>query len=165
MNNVLTIRFVEDTDRRDLWDWWNDELNLRMMYNNTPVEWKQHCKWFDNNKISKKRIITMGQCNDENCIAIWFDMLGGDLAEVGLNANPKYRGKGLAKQFMEKAIQLFINNHDKKLLIARGKIFNPASLRTFVGAGFVAKHPTDEIINQVQNYDRHMYWYCQREVA
>jgi len=66
-----------------------------------------------------------------------FDLTTDGSAEVSINLNPAYRGKGLSRSVLEAAIATFENEvDDSPELTATIRPANSASIRIFTSAGF-----------------------------
>lgn len=74
----MFIREAKQEDCKEIFDWWNDPLTRRMMYDTAGVEWDLHQQWF--NKVT----------SDENILLC----LGYD--ELGLYSMSRARKSGFS---------------------------------------------------------------------
>jgi len=160
----VTVRIVNEFDIKDLWIWWNDPHNLKMMYNNEPSNWENHCRWFRNTILTKKRIQYIGIYNGQKIGAVWFDHVVDNVYEVGITMNKLFRGKRLAGEVLQQSIHVFCNNYKTSLLVASGKKINIPCNKTFLSCGFINAIPSEKINNNRQKLDMKYYWYVEYKV-
>jgi folate-dependent phosphoribosylglycinamide formyltransferase PurN/L-amino acid N-acyltransferase YncA len=132
----MLVRDATLLDSAEILEWRNNKNSRIMFFDSSIIAKKNHDSWFSNalkNQFSKMFIgeyenIKIGICR--------FDVIeDSNKAKVSINMNPECRGKGLAKNFLQKSIDKFWTEFDTDLE-ARVKHINIASLRIFQNVGF-----------------------------
>ena len=92
----ITLRFAERKDSLDILAWRNDPVTVRFSPTGA-VKLEDHLKWFED-KLSSLNTNIFIALQEQNKIGmIRFDREGRS-AEVSINLDPRYRGKGYGKQ-------------------------------------------------------------------
>lgn len=139
---MLSIRFIEPSDKLYIYDWANDPITRRNSFNSQVIVFNDHCKWFDSVLSSKMKLYLMCLWNKERAGIVRFDMFH-HYSLIGININPVFRGKGLSVKFLEAAIYEYFKLCSLPIK-ARIKHDNTASLKAFKRAGF--EYIGDEVI-------------------
>ena len=130
----ITLRFAERKDSLDILAWRNDPVTVRFSPTGT-VKLEDHLKWFED-KLSSLNTNIFIALQEQNKIGmIRFDREGRS-AEVSINLNPDYRGKGYGKKCLEQAVYLYFTNFPVYELTARIMPENAASINIFTKIGF-----------------------------
>ena len=132
----IYLRFAEHGDIEDLYKWRNDEETRRFSFNVNPITFEEHKDWFLKSLSNPKRsIFIIFDKNFKKLGQIRFDK-EKDQAEVDININPEYRGKGIGALALIKTSQFYLNNFEVEQLIAKVKNENIASIKAFKKANF-----------------------------
>jgi RimJ/RimL family protein N-acetyltransferase len=132
---ILKKASLEDCD--DLFAWRNDKETRRQSFNDKIISYDEHCKWFEGILKSSEIVLYVGIDEDgKKCGAIRFDFRGSNVAEVNLNVAPHRRGKGIGTKLISKGCDLIFLERKPKVIMARVKEENIASLKSFKKAGF-----------------------------
>ena len=138
---MITVRFATLSDAEDLFQWRN-ELETRMASQNcAEVEWDQHLSWLAAVLEDPQRFLYVGSRvgADKTTVGMCrFDVEGeGASAEVSINLNPDFRGRGLAQSILQESINRFAQDRGEALrLTATIRRSNTASVRIFTEIGF-----------------------------
>ena len=138
---MITVRFATLSDAEDLFQWRN-ELETRMASQNcAEVVWDQHLSWLTAVLEDPQRVLYVGSCVESDTTNIGmcrFDVdVDGSSAEVSINLNPYFRGRGLAQSMLQESINRFARDRGEALrLTATIRPSNTASVRIFTEIGF-----------------------------
>ncbi len=140
----MFIRKVNQSDCQILFNWRNDPLTKKMFKQNNEFTYKDHCKWLNNAILDHSRYLYIGELDGDRLGFSRFDYRENiGIAEISINLNPKYRGKGFGQEFLLSSIDSF--HLEKECdLVANIKKENIASQKIFKKAGF-------DIVNQEDN--------------
>ena len=135
----ISITSAKEEHSKAIWEWRNDETTRAMFINQDFVSWESHEKWYSKALNDNNRHFYVGRLGDDLAGVIRFDKLenADHTYDVSINIDPNKRGKGVGKQFLSKAIEIFLQDVlDAKTIIAEIKKENIPSTRTFLSAGF-----------------------------
>ena len=157
----MHIREAVESDCIFIFNWRNDIHTKKMSLNNTKISYEDHCTWFKESLNNPLKLIYIGE-KDHNRIGVCrFDLDNNNLiAEISINVNPIFRGKGLGKDLLITSIDKF-EKENKVLLVAFIKKENLASQSLFEFVGFVRSSYHDGIIK----YERPVIEISFREVT
>ena len=95
-------------DALDVFIWRNDPVSRKMFFNGPEIQFEDHLSWFESALASDLRKLFIGQIEGLKVGICRFDIdkLTGK-AEVSVNLNPKMRGKGLSKAFLQLSLKEF----------------------------------------------------------
>ena len=144
-----------DLDCRQIWEWRNDPKTRAASRMVTEIPYDSHVQWF--HKLQQTRPWSLFMCvlNDENIGVVRFsdiDLPGKrNCFEIGINLNPKFRGRSLSCRCINYSIDLFQHTRDIQVdyVIAEIKLGNYPSLRSFTRAGFVPNGCVSESMMQL----------------
>ncbi len=141
----ITVVRATRNDSTDIWEWRNDELTTQMSLTPGGVSWEAHTNWYEKSLITPSRHIYIGHLPSGKKIGVCrFDVAAErNTAEVSINLNPQYRGKGLSSQLLSVAISRFWKNSSMELL-ATVKKENIGSIKCFETAGFTFEREDGE---------------------
>lgn len=145
---MINVRQATLKDSKDIYDWRNDELTRRMSLSTDFVEWDNHMMWFESSLNNKKKLLLICEEteNKEKCAFVRFD-IRHSRALVSINLSPGKRGKGLANDCLNKAINFFILKFPSVLFFdAEIKEINTASKNLFIKSGFKLKEELMEVL-------------------
>lgn len=146
----VVIRRARPRDSRRLYSWRNDEQARRASASTDPIPWAEHRLWFQRSLQQEDRWLyiatspvflgcgpAVGMCR--------FDLIDPDTAEVSVNLNPRYRGKGLGLRILDAAIARWQSDEPTpRSILAKVRPGNAASVKTFLRAGFSLAENTGE---------------------
>ena len=132
----MKIRLSTEKDILDILEWRNDPLTRKMFVQQNKILFVEHSKWFKKNLLDPKISMYIGELNLQKVgICIFSFNSKKNSYEISINLNPKFRGKGLSFDLLNKSIK--VNNIDKNYnLEAKIKKENPPSLRIFQKCNF-----------------------------
>ena len=142
----MHIREAVESDCTFIFHWRNDIYTKKMSLNNSKISFDKHLSWFKESLNNPLKLIYIGENDCEKIGVCRFDLDINNLtAEVSINVNPIFRGKGLGKDLLISSIEEF-EKENKYLLVANIKKENIASQNLFEYAGFLPSNYHNEII-------------------
>tara|TARA_R110002033_G_scaffold171173_2_gene217128 strand:- start:33063 stop:33392 length:330 start_codon:yes stop_codon:yes gene_type:complete len=101
------------------------------------IDWGVHDLWFSEALVDRDKILLVGfQVNDgEKVGVVRFDCDGSGKAEVSINLNPDFRGKGLSKLMLNKSLDYLLSS-GVFLCVSKVKKINLPSVNLFYSLGF-----------------------------
>lgn len=156
--NELVVRRATELDSRSIFNWRNDELTRAASLSTTEISWQDHQTWFGLAIGDERLAIYIVEAQVSDCSEIGmcrFDLIASDqAAEVSINLNPRFRGRGLGTHVLHAAISLFQVEHPLiSELRARIKIENIPSLKIFLTEGFCESSETEGVIQLQKSLD------------
>ncbi len=148
--NFMIIRQVQNTkqDCNLVFSLSNDPLVRACSFSTKPIEYEQHCMWFEKT-IADKNTLFFLIFDDDNFVGqIRFKRESEQSTEcvISLSISKEYRGKHIAGKFLELGIaELKKNWYNIKSVVAEVKDENSASNALFLREGF-------ELISKVNTY-------------
>lgn len=140
----ILVRPAVSGDALDLFTWRNDPATRAASVSQGTVTWAAHRAWLQRALGDPRRMIYIAQLADAGGMVQSVGMCRFDLpdsavtAEVSINLNPAYRGRGLAAEVLDAAIGRFYEDAEASVpLIATIRNGNNASARVFEKNGFV----------------------------
>ncbi|MFC3122161.1 GNAT family N-acetyltransferase [Agaribacter flavus] len=136
----MNIRSAIASDADDVYMWRNDDLVRKMSFNSDRVDYSTHIKWFNEALNDDNRLLFIGELHEHKIGICRFDLDTNSTplsARVSIHMNPTFRGRGLAKSLLHKAIQWYRSQEEDIELIAEIKPENKASIQLFSSLGFV----------------------------
>lgn len=134
----LRLRKIKKEDSVTLFKWTNDPTVRQNAFNTKPVEWEEHCKWFDSKFDSPESEIYLLLKEEEPVGQIRFDREEG-YWKLSYSISREHRGQGLGKEL----VKLGLNEVQGKVK-AWVKKDNPASLKVFDRLGFKRENSREE---------------------
>ena len=157
----MNIREADESDCIFIFNWRNDFDTKKMSFNNSKISYDEHCAWFKSSLNNPLKLIYIGETDNNRIGVCRFDLDKNNLiAEVSININPIFRGKGLGKDLLISSINKF-EKENKFLLVAFIKKENFASQTLFEYVGFTSSSYHDGIIK----YERHVIKISFRKVT
>ena len=133
----LSLRKLEQQDRRLLWEWANDPAVRSVSFSTDPIPWEQHVKWFDSKLADSSNRHYVVQNGEEVPVGQVRCQLDGVRAVMSINLAPGLRGRGFGSAALELATDQLFRDTPVKAIDAYVKPENEASVRLFTNAGFV----------------------------
>ncbi len=149
---LTRTRRARESDSRDLFMWRNDPATRSASLNNSEITWDDHTAWYSEalrkptialyiTEISTVESQSIGMCRfniSENLSS----------AEVSINLNPAYRGKGLAQGVLHDSIQHFSEDFPNvKVITATIRTSNSASIKIFHSENFETQNDKDGVFS------------------
>lgn len=134
---MISFRKANEQDVQLFFDWANDELVRANSFNQQPIIFENHVKWF-NEKIKDEDFIFLVFVNEnkEAIGQVRFQKKNGN-AVVGILIDKHHRGKGYAVQLLTMASDFFHQQYAQFQIYAFVKTNNLASYHSFLKAGYV----------------------------
>ncbi|WP_084696246.1 UDP-2,4-diacetamido-2,4,6-trideoxy-beta-L-altropyranose hydrolase [Salisaeta longa] len=132
---ALTLRPVEDSDCRRLWEWANDPEVRRQSYNTGEIPWEDHKEWFRRKRASDDCTIYIAEFGGDPVGQIRFDV-EDERSVVDVHVDPDQHGKGFGTKIIKEGTGKFLDLSDLNQVHAYIKIDNIASCRAFEKAGY-----------------------------
>lgn len=150
------IRAAVSEDCAMLWQWRNDPLTRRMQRASDAVPWRQFERWYARALVDPERAILIaspcgGGDADDLGVAQFLLHLPAGVAEIGLNLNPRYRGRGLATPLILRFCAEAQRALSCKVIVAHVKAENIPSKRAFTRAGFAPDGGCGHILRFCRN--------------
>jgi RimJ/RimL family protein N-acetyltransferase len=148
---MLKFRKASIEDVKLFFNWANDTLVRSNSYQKETITYKDHVKWFDN-QVKNDDIFFYVFLNEFNIPIgqVRINKSGDNKAVIGLMVGAEFRGKGFAKEMIQKASEDFLTlNHTFTILAYIFKT-NKSSLKSFTNAGYELLN--EEIIKKVPSF-------------
>jgi RimJ/RimL family protein N-acetyltransferase len=137
---MINIRPAEAADARAVFEWRNDPLTRAASATTAEVLLTDHEAWFARMLGSAEHRLYIAQDSgtDEAVGMVRFDLVSdGTSADVSINLNPAWRGRGLGTPVLRAAIEEFDSSADEPVALhAVIRPTNAASIRIFEAVGF-----------------------------
>jgi RimJ/RimL family protein N-acetyltransferase len=129
----IELKSASILDAKLLFDWANDPITRESSFNENPIEWNSHCRWFENKIKDISSVIFIFYSQNVPIGVVRFE--SNEITIIGVTVAPDHRGKGISFVIIQMACEKFweTNNHD---IFAYIKISNLKSVRAFEKAGF-----------------------------
>jgi len=135
MDCSLTLRSVNDSDCRLLWEWANDPLVRQQSFNSTPIPWEDHVSWFARKLEDPNCHHFIGLNGAGQPVGqVRFDV--GCEAEVDVSVDAGCRGYGYGFRLLKLTSVVLFNCTPVNRINAYVWPQNVASLRSFTKAGY-----------------------------
>lgn len=134
----FTVCRARPEDSAEIWQWRNDPLTKLMSITGDETSWEVHSNWYRLALTNPNCTIYIGYLGDTEKVGVCrFDVnVEKNIAEVSINLNPHYRGKGLSHRLLSASMKEFLGQQ-KIDFLAKIKKNNLASLKCFSTCGFV----------------------------
>lgn len=124
------------SDSRLLWLWRNHPGIRKNFFDQKPISWEEHRKWFDSRIKDNKTKIYIASIEKEKIGVIRFEV-DTYIVKVSVNLNPSFFGKRLGREIIRLGTEIFFNEtRTIKPVIAKIKKDNIASQKAFAKAGY-----------------------------
>lgn len=136
IDGSLALRPADASDSPALLAWRNDREAREASISVDPITQQEHGAWFEGILHDADRHLYIAELDGHRIGMCRFDVTDAG-AEVSINLNPDYRGRGLARPVLAAAIDRFrAEVSANTVLVARIRPSNPASIRIFGELGF-----------------------------
>jgi len=131
-------------DCKTVWEWRNDPTTRENSFTTGKIPYKDHVKWFGNVLHSEKTKLLMLVLDGKKIGNVRFDLSDG-MAEIHINMNPAFRGKGLGSLSISESCRYAFKTFKINKIIAKIKPSNERSINAFSKAGFSTTKKNDII--------------------
>ncbi|MBN2326071.1 MAG: GNAT family N-acetyltransferase [Candidatus Omnitrophica bacterium] len=132
----MILKPAAKDDCRMLWEWVNDPEVRRSAFNQAPISFDDHVKWFHRKLNSGNCYIYIAYTERNEPIGqIRFD-LKNKTAEIDVSVSKTHRGKGYAAPLIQEGIKRCYSDNGRSHFTAYIKTGNEPSYRAFEKAGF-----------------------------
>lgn len=145
---TISYRKAMEEDVMQVFDWSNDPLSRVNSYFSDPIPLETHKNWFAERLKDSSSIIYIAEVNKVPAGMIRYS-LGENNAVVGILIGEKFRGQGLATDFLLGTAKLYFKEN-KLPVFAYIKVQNKASVRSFEKAGY--QKLRDELVHGAPSY-------------
>ena len=132
----MIIRDANLDDSDDIYNWRNDKLSREMFFDSSVISKETHDSWFKKTLNSNNNKIYIGEKDNAKIGVCRFEKNKNEqIAEVSININPNFRGKGLSSDLLNDSINFYLKKNYIDLN-ARVKNKNEISQKIFKKVGF-----------------------------
>lgn len=133
----LHFRFANIDDAKLYFKWTNDPVVRSNSFNQQPVTYENHVKWFDS-KLNAEYCKLYLFFNNENSPVgqVRIDKSSNDLI-IGISVDAAFRGKSYSTEMLKKSTLDYFHRYPASVINAYIKTENTASYNVFLRAGFV----------------------------
>ena len=133
---LFTLRPATLEDMRIVFELSNDPAVRSQSFVSTAILWDDHARWFENKIADKACLFLIIEAEGKFAGQIRFDVRGDD-ALVSVSVFSAWRGKGIARSAMAKAV-FVLKQHFCGIsrVVASIKSANVASIKFFQACGF-----------------------------
>jgi UDP-2,4-diacetamido-2,4,6-trideoxy-beta-L-altropyranose hydrolase len=135
-NGDLRLRYVQESDCLQLWEWANDPDVRPVSFATEMIPWERHLQWF-NSKLRDPNAVLYLVVDPEDVPAGQVRyQIDGTSAAVSISLAPQFRGRGYGQVVLEMATEDLFRTTSVRQIDAYVKPNNTASLRLFNRAGY-----------------------------
>jgi spore coat polysaccharide biosynthesis protein SpsF len=140
------LRFADEDDCKDLYDWRNDALSVQFSLSGKLGSYAEHKKWYKKKlRDPMTQIFILVDDKAGKIGMVRFDKSGKEVI-VSININPEFRGKGYGTYALAKAIRNYFDNFEIESIMAEIKQANEASLKIFGKCGFKEVSKKEDVL-------------------
>ena len=132
----VRLRAATRNDAALLHAWANDSLTRRMSLSTEPIPWETHLPWLTGRLANPECRLYIGEDEDGEALGQVRLDRAGTTATLSIGLAPEARGRGLAARLVRLAAVECLHSEWCRLVEARVRPENAASLVTFRRAGF-----------------------------
>ncbi len=137
---LLTVRPVDEGDRRLLWRWANDPTVRANSFNPAPISWEAHCAWFARQMGAADVRFWLLAADGVPVGHIRYDR-EGDSAILSYTVAPGERGQGFGTELLRRTAARACRELGVRRVSGVTFTANHASIRAFQKAGFQQAQP------------------------
>ena len=136
LSDNVQLRRAVVQDAELLWKWANDSHARAMSFSSEPIPWERHCEWFDGKLNDPCSDVYLAMDRSGSPLGqVRFDV-HGSRAELSISLSSEFRGRGLGRKVLLRAVEEVFQARSVVALDAFVKPQNSASLRLFADVGF-----------------------------
>ncbi len=137
MSKKITLRPADINDSEDIFRWRNDPITRANSFNSSMIQWHEHEQWLGKALAQSDRLLLIGIDESRKIGIVRFDLKQPGEAEININLAPECRGRGYGTALIQEASEHLFQHHPAvRVIYAKVKPDNPASLRAFEKAGY-----------------------------
>ena len=135
-NYNIVLRDAEKEDAKLLFELRNDSEVCKNSINDKKISWNDHLNWYEKVLIDKYKKIYLFFCDNSFVGQVRIDIQDKN-ATINISIVNYFRGKGLAKVLLDKAIKRFSKeNNSVDFIFAYIQKDNTPSIKGFENVGF-----------------------------
>ncbi len=136
--DVINLRRAKERDKDFLFQLRNEDAVRAQSWHTERVDAPAHEAWFKSSLRNPKRVLYVVEADGAPAGQVRFDVDdSGGSAEVSVAVAERFRGRGIGSEALRSAGQSFTKDFpDVKKIFAHIKTDNPASVKTFLKAGY-----------------------------
>ncbi|MCB0056671.1 MAG: UDP-2,4-diacetamido-2,4,6-trideoxy-beta-L-altropyranose hydrolase [Caldilineaceae bacterium] len=136
-SDQLTLRTVQATDCRLIWEWANDPVARRHSFSPETIPWEEHVEWFATRLADPNTRFFLASDADGSPVGYArFQLMEDSEAVISVAVAPAHRGHSYGHQLISLGAEAVCRRAGVKVVHAHIKPDNLASLRVFASAGF-----------------------------
>jgi UDP-2,4-diacetamido-2,4,6-trideoxy-beta-L-altropyranose hydrolase len=144
----ISYRRANAEDVLLIYEWANDPVSRENSYFTEAIPLETHKAWFTKKLADPASMIFIAEVNGEPAGMLRYDLLE-DHAVVGISVAERFRGKGLAPEFLKDTAKLYFEKH-RLPVEAFIKKQNLASVKSFEKAGY--KKTREETVHGADSF-------------
>jgi UDP-2,4-diacetamido-2,4,6-trideoxy-beta-L-altropyranose hydrolase len=135
--DAILLRNINENDLNKTFEWAGDKEIRKFSFNNNPIEYDVHKRWFINKLNDKNCFYYLGQIDNKAFGSIRFD-IGDSEAKISYLVDPAYQNQGLGTILLKKGLDLFLKQLNTNILAVWGEVLNEniASVKVFKKLGY-----------------------------
>lgn len=133
---TVTLRTAVKDDCRMLWEWANDPGVRRNSFSSDPIPWEQHVSWFEDKLEDSGYLIFIIQDREKKPRGQVRFALADLEATISVDISREHRHQGYGSAGIRAGCRRLFRKFGINKVHAYVKPGNPASIRTFLQAGF-----------------------------
>tara|TARA_B100001094_G_scaffold326599_1_gene383059 strand:+ start:552 stop:2135 length:1584 start_codon:yes stop_codon:yes gene_type:complete len=136
----LKIEYATQDDCIDILNWRNDPISRHNSNHPEPIKLNYHQSWYQQALKSPDKSFFIAKKDTNKIGMVRFDRLSSHQAEVSINLNPQFRGKGLSQSILQLSLVRYFEDQPQITQIqAQIKSSNQSSLSLFKACCFTYK--------------------------
>jgi UDP-2,4-diacetamido-2,4,6-trideoxy-beta-L-altropyranose hydrolase len=133
----LELRRAVASDCEVFWQWACDPDARAASFHNNGISWEEHKKWFRTKLSDPHAILYTATTKTDEPLGAARYQIEGKRAVLSINLDARFRGRGWGYKLLAVAVQKVFDDSAVEFVDAYVKPANEASLKLFMGAGFV----------------------------
>lgn len=144
---MIHLRIATIHDASILFEFVNEAESLKWKIRTThPIKWHEHQKWLGSRLNNKNCFIWIIVCDGLDAGQVRLEKLSHSV-EVDIYVAPNFRRRNIANHALNHAIKHSKSNWVRMPVTAKVKSQNHASIKLFLGAGFLQKCKVADILS------------------
>lgn len=135
---MITLRRAINSDCNTIFGWRNHPKVRSHFFDPSELSLEEHQSWFADSLQRDDRIILIACEGDKPVGVLRFDLTdkSGAAAEIDIYLAPERQGMGLGRRILREGEKWVLRNTEIRLIEAKVKSNNEASLKMFRASGF-----------------------------
>lgn len=130
------IRPISESDILDLFNSSNDPLVRQNSFNQNPIKFEDHQKWFATKLADQNCFFYVVRSGTQFVASIRFDLDENQRFVTSIQIAQDFRGQGLASAIINDAVSILLLEKPLSPIIAYIKKGNESSLKAFLKSGY-----------------------------